>query len=146
MGKMKYEKYIVTELKAPEWRVNLRKGKPKIGDLTLWLDDDVVKGACHVECTWMWPGVNLINHGAHTHEYDEIVGFFGSKQEDTHDLCGEIEWWLGDEKYILTKSCMIFVPKGLQHAPLIVHRVDKPIFHFTIMHTPRYASKMVNPK
>jgi hypothetical protein len=48
-----------------------------------------------------------------------------------HDLCGEIELWLGDEKHILTKSCMVFIPKGLKHCPLVFRRVDRPIFHFS---------------
>jgi hypothetical protein len=38
---------------------------------------------------------------------------------------------MGEEKHILTKSCLVFVPKGLKHCPFIVRRVDRPIFHFT---------------
>jgi hypothetical protein len=35
-----------------------------------------------------------------------------------------------DEKLNLTRSCLIFVPKGMYHCPLVIHKVEKPIFHF----------------
>lgn len=142
MAEKKYEKYIVTDLRAPDWRLKQRGNRPKIGDLTLWLDDDVVKGAFHVECAWLWPGTDLINYGAHKHDFDEIKAFFGSNPDDTHDLCGEIEWWFEDEQYILTKSTILFIPKGIKHAPFIVRRVDRPIFNFTVMCSSRYSSEM----
>ena len=28
---------------------------------------------------------------------------------------------------------MIFVPAGLTHCPLVLRRVDRPIFHFTVV-------------
>ena len=62
---------------------------------------------------------------------DEVVAFFGTNPEDPWDLCGEVELWLGDEKHIITKSSLVFIPKGLKHCPLIARRVDRPIFHFT---------------
>jgi hypothetical protein len=60
-----------------------------------------------------------------------MIGFFGSNPEDPYDLGGEIEFWLEDEKHILTRSCLIFVPRGMKHCPLILKRVDRPIFHFS---------------
>jgi hypothetical protein len=33
---------------------------------------------------------------------------------------------LGDEKHMLSKTCSIFIPKGLEHCPLIHRRVDRP--------------------
>jgi hypothetical protein len=67
---------------------------------------------------------------AHAHDFDEVITFFGTNLEDPHDLCGEIELWLEDEQHIITKSCIVFVPRGMKHGPLIIRRVDRPIFHF----------------
>jgi hypothetical protein len=67
---------------------------------------------------------------AHTHPFDEVIAFVGTNPDDPQDLGGEIELWLEDEPYILAKSCLVFIPKGLKHCPLIVRRVDRPIFHF----------------
>ena len=64
------------------------------------------------------------------HANDEMITFFGTDYSRPNDLCGEIEIWLEDEKFILTKSSMIFVPQGMNHCPLLIHKVEKPIFHF----------------
>ncbi len=32
----------------------------------------------------------------HSHDdFDEIVMFFGTDAERPHELCGEVEWWMG---------------------------------------------------
>jgi hypothetical protein len=81
----------------------------------------------------------------HTHEFDEIISFFGSNMNDIKDLGGEIELWLEDEKFRLTKSCTVFVPKGMKHCPLIIKRIDRPIFHFTCGPPGSYERALVNP-
>ena len=68
---------------------------------------------------------------AHSHDFDEVLGFIGTVRSDPYDLGGEIEFWLDDEQYIFNKTCLIFVPRGLKHLPLIFRRVDSPIFFFT---------------
>jgi hypothetical protein len=46
--------------------------------------------------------------------------------------------WLDGEKQIITKSAMVFAPAGMAHCPLIINRVDRPIFHFTVVTSNRY--------
>lgn len=58
---------------------------------------------------------------------------------EPYDLGGEVEFWLEDEQHILTKTSMIFVPGGMKHCPLIVRRVDRPIFHFSTVTEGRYT-------
>jgi len=57
-------------------------------------------------------------------------------------LNGEVEFWLEDEKYILTKSCFILCPKGLKHCPLRVVRVDKPILFLAFSVSSKYYKIM----
>jgi len=45
-------------------------------------------------------------------------------------LGGEVELWLGDEKHILTESCVVFAPAGIAHCPVYFRRVDRPIWFF----------------
>ena len=71
--------------------------------------------------------------GPHTHDFDELLGFIGSDWDNPAELNAEVEFWLEDEKYILTKSCVIFIPKGLTHCPLKLLRCDRPVFHFGIV-------------
>ncbi len=98
------------------------------------LGDDVIPGAPHMGCMWFLPRPrnNSEKPGvdAHTHDFDEILGFYGCDPYNPSELHGEVEFWLGDEQYLLTKSCTIYVPKGLKHCPLFIRRLDKPLFHF----------------
>ena len=135
MAETKYGKYIITGAKADLHLPSYRRDVAEIaaGDHTrlIYLDDKVIKGAFHVECIWYWRGESgqpIVE--AHTHSFDEVIAFFGTNREDPQDLCGEIELWLEDEKHILTKSFLAFIPKGMKHCPLIVRKVDRPIFHF----------------
>ena len=146
MPKLKYQKYIVTELKLPE-EIQKRSAEwidsaPRI----LWLDNKVVEGAFQMTCIWYLKPEPTKAFPAHTHDFDEIIGFFGSDPQNPHDLGGEIEFWLEDEKYMLTKSCLIFAPKGMKHCPLVLKRVDRPIFHFTTVTGGQYTKKVVPTK
>jgi hypothetical protein len=76
---------------------------------------------------------------SHSHEFDEIVTLFGTNPDDTRDLCGEVEFWIEDERYELTNSCLIFIPKGTKHCPIIFHKVERPIFHFIIGQAGKYG-------
>jgi len=137
MAETKYGKYIVTGVKPDLNLPSYRRDAAEIaaGDHTrlIYLDDDAIKGAFYVECIWYWKGSEQSIVEAHTHKFDEVIAFFGTNRKDPQDLCGEVELWLEDEKHILTKSCLVFVPKGMKHCPLIIRRVDRPIFHFTTM-------------
>jgi hypothetical protein len=135
----KYGKYIVTDLKQnileAGWTPKNIKGAGKgKGGRILFLDSEVVPGAFYVETVWLYPQKGAPSGEPtepHKHDWDEILAFFGTNIDDPYDLGGEIELWLEDEKHILTKTCIVFVPKGMMHCPLIVRRVDRPIFEFT---------------
>ena len=134
MAETKYGKYILTRPQAWVPPGDLSDKMPPTERRTqiLYVDDRFLRGASlWVECNWIWPGSYESPSPPHTHDFDELMAFIGSNPEDTSDLCGEIELWLGDEKHILTKSCVVFVPKGLKHCPLNFLRVDRPVFHFT---------------
>jgi hypothetical protein len=75
----------------------------------------------------------------HSHDFDEVLGFLGSDWGNQGELNGEIELWLEDEKYVLTKSSLIFIPRGLKHLPLRVLRVDRPILHFSMTNEGTYT-------
>jgi len=149
----KYGKYIVTELKKnielPDFRPKENIGQGELDGVrrrmehVIWMDSEVVPGSFYSECVWFWPGQDptpeqleeMSNGGgpqAHTHPFDEVITFFGTNFEDPHDLCGEIELWLEDEKFVLTKSFLAYIPAWMKHCPLKILRIDRPIFHFTL--------------
>jgi mannose-6-phosphate isomerase-like protein (cupin superfamily) len=127
----KYDKYIISEL-------DLKKAKEHSSDepggqiLTI-VDDDIIKGAFYLNCAWIWqPTDERLAIRPHTHDFDEYIGFYGTNPKDWYDLNGEVELWLGDEKHLLTRSCAVFIPRGLLHCPIIFRKVNRPIFWFTV--------------
>jgi len=123
MGETKYGKYILTDL---------NKVADSRGTRVYCLHGGVFDGAPYVDCAWFWPKakeVVVVDKG-HTHDFEEVVTFFGSNPDDTTVLDGEIEFWLGDEPHTITKSSVIFIPKGVKHCPLIIKKLDRPVFHF----------------
>jgi hypothetical protein len=140
MTESKYGKYIVTDLKSPHSPEQVAR-YAQWATRILWMDDKVVDGAFQMNCAWyLRPPATPTpeSSGSHTHDTDEIIGFFGNNPEAPYDLGGEVEFWLEDEQHILTRTCMIFVPGGMKHCPLKILRVDRPIFHFSTVTSGQY--------
>lgn len=141
MAERKYEKYILTELKLPEGGAERDKehGYNERATRILWLEDEILKGAFSVICSWYWKATEKEGSPSHVHDFDEVIGFLGSDYQNPSDLGGEVEFWLEDEKYLLTKSCLIYAPKGMRHCPLRVTRVDRPFMFLAFSMTPKYV-------
>jgi hypothetical protein len=141
MAERKYEKYILTDLKLPQqarqWDEEHRYADR--ATRILWLEDEIMKGAFSVICSWYWKATEKEGSPSHVHDFDEVIGFLGSDPQNPGDLGGEVEFWLEDEKYLLTKSCLILAPAGLRHCPLRVTRVDRPILFLAISLTGKYV-------
>jgi hypothetical protein len=138
MTESKYGKYVITDLIVPEDKKKIAEAYSKYATRILWMDENVVEGAFHMNTAWYLKAATTLEDRPHAHENDEIIGFFGNNPDHPHDLGGEIEMWLEDEKHIITKSALLFVPAGMKHCPLILKRVDRPIFHFTTVPHGRY--------
>ena len=106
----------------------------------VWIDGEVVPGAFQMNTAWYYavPQRDPI-FLEHCHEdTSELVGFFGSNPDDPNDLGGEIEFTLGGEAHLLTKSTIIFIPAGVPHNPMRILKVDRPIFHFSVVQGATY--------
>jgi hypothetical protein len=137
-------KYIVTGVDLPEdIKLTRPPGLDETETLVSWLDGGVVAGASQMVCLWYLKATPDQSYPAHSHDVDEIVGFFGSDPHNPRSLGGEIEFWLENERFILTESCLIFTPKGMRHGPLVIRKVDSPIFHLTTMIGGQYVMKDV---
>jgi hypothetical protein len=137
MAKLKYQKYIITEVKAPKSIPAYRHESAEVTSPGMVRLASMVERffpqAPHLGCMWFLPrprndrqkpGVD-----AHTHEFDEILGFYGGDPDNPNDLNGEVEFWIEDEQYLLTRSCLIYIPQGVKHCPLFIRKLDKPMFH-----------------
>jgi hypothetical protein len=144
MDNSKYGKYIITDLKTsrnttPEYEAFYATWAKRV----LWMDDDVVPGAFQMNCSWYCKPTpeNIKESAPHSHDCDEIIGFFSGNPDKPYDLGAEIEFWIEDEMHVITTSALIFMPKGMKHCPLKIRRIDKPVFHFTVLTGSHYISK-----
>jgi hypothetical protein len=144
MPAKKYAKYVISKdirssQPPPAGFVKRLEDQRKAGNYTdaahvLSLNDTIAKGALYFDAVWM-----IAKHGdvptnieiAHSHDFDEILGFFGNFQGDARELGGEVEIWLENEQYILTKSTIVFAPRGLSHGPISFRKIVTPILFFT---------------
>jgi hypothetical protein len=135
---MRTDKYIITQTKDPVFTFVDQPPTKDTLEPVVYLDDEVTKGAFYVEVCWFRkatpPGPQ-----AHVHDFDEVLGFFGTNPKDAHDLDGEVEFWIDGEKHLLTKSFLAFIPKGVKHCPLRVTKVNRPIFHFATGPKSKYS-------
>ena len=120
---------------TPEFREMYRKFSRRI----LWIDDKVCPGAFQMNTAWYHsvPEKDPVFE-EHSHDSDELVGFFGSNPEDPYDLGGEIVITLNGEEHRITRSSIIFCPAGMPHMRMSIRRVDRPIFHFSVVTSKAY--------
>jgi hypothetical protein len=139
MPETKYGKCIITKREIKEdapW-------SPKFGPdeliPLLYLDSSVVKGAFYIDSGWTLPGFAKETRGeSHQHDYDEVLAFFGNDPENPQDLHAVAEVHIGGEVHTITKSCLIFVPKGVPHGPIDFKSIDRSIFHFSCGTSKKY--------
>ena len=74
----------------------------------------------------------------HTHDYDEYLVFLGTNHEDPGDLGAEVEFWMDGEKHVITKSCAVFIPAGIKHAPIYFKRIDTPVWYIATSPMKKY--------
>ena len=145
MAESRYGKYFVTELvnpgKLPSFRQGTASGRAQAGSVrrepVLWLDDRVVPGCFYSEYAWHFPPegrplVPTVGPKPHSHPFDEVISFVGTNPDDLFDLGGEIELWLEDRRFLLTRSFLVYVPAGMKHCPVTIRRIERPIFQYVL--------------
>ena len=77
---------------------------------------------------------------SHHHDVDEYLFFLGGQLPDlTANFDAEIEIFLGPEyeRHIISKPCIIYIPRGFEHNPMDIKRVGKPLL-FMPLHLAPY--------
>jgi hypothetical protein len=97
----------------------------------LWIDGKKLAGAPYMEAVWFLT-TNDTGPETHTHvDFDEFIGLVGSDPENPGELGAEISFYIGGETITVTKSCLVYVPRGVEHSPILVPKMDRPIIHFS---------------
>ena len=135
MENSKYGKNIVSEPKPGDPHIDT-----DIIKFPFYVDAEVVPGAYYLMAASF---LGTTGQGAppfeHSHDFDEYLLFLGTNQKDPRDLGGEVELWLGGEKHVITKSCAVFIPAGIKHAPIYFKRIDTPIWYLATGPMPKYG-------
>lgn len=135
-----YGKYIIQDLHDPQAGTpEFREMYKRFSHRILWIDDDVCPSAFQMNTAWYYavPEKDPVFE-EHEHDSDELIGFFGSDPDNPYELNAELVATINGEEHLITKSSLIFVPAGMPHMRLSIRRVDKPIFHFSVVTAGRY--------
>jgi hypothetical protein len=120
MTKSKHGKYIITKPKkdivVPEWGGSLSSERS-----TRVMYEDTS------------------SPDPHTHDFDEVIAFFGTNRDDLNDLGAEIELWIDNEKNLMNETFLAFIPAGIVHCPLKILSIKRPVFHFAVGQGKSYA-------
>ncbi len=83
----------------------------------------------------------LLVEAPHSHNFDEILGFYGCDPAHERDFGAEIELSLGreGEKQVINTPTIVCIPKGLIHCPINFKTVTKPILFCRIYTAPEYV-------
>ena len=142
MAKTKYGKYLLTDfqstppayaayaIEGPQWGMSGARSIP---------------GASANFGGELFPKPILLEKEPHTHDADEYLLFMGGQLPDLFsNFDAEIDFWIGEEqeKYVITKPTIIFIPKGLLHTPLNFRKINKPVFFNVILMAPKFTKRI----
>jgi hypothetical protein len=145
MAESKYGKYVLREPKGmgapPKRSTQVR---------ALSLNEELAAGMGGVPVNFNFMGVvepGLMADPPHKHEYDELLFFITGDPGIAPDLGGEVEIALGEEweKQVISTSAVVCLPRGLQHCPINVKKVNRPFYFGHIMLAAKYSSS-ASPK
>jgi hypothetical protein len=93
-------------------------------------------------------GSHVLVDPPHSHNCGEFLFLIPASPENWPDLGGEVEIAIGEdwEKQSITTASIICLPKGLQHCPVYMKRVDRPFYWGHVLPSPSYGSSAWDPK
>ena len=97
---------------------------------SIWLDDSVCKGAPYFEMVWI-VGDITVSPGLHHHDFDEFLGFMGGNIDDHMELGCDIKFRVADEVLEISKTCLIFIPAGVEHGIVSVSNLTTPVLNYS---------------
>ena len=124
--------------KYPPYRI---KVDPKIMKPIVTVDDEVVPGAeFYADAKWILPvsKADIKLAESHTHKFGEMLGFYGFNYDNIQDLGAEIEITIDNEKNLVDRSFAAYIPPGVQHGPIVIKNIVRPIFFVSSGRAPRY--------
>jgi hypothetical protein len=76
----------------------------------------------------------------HSHPFAELLCFIGGDAENINDFGAEIEFTLGGETHKITEPTVVSIPGNVEHCPIKIIKVAKPIVFLEVS-----ATRIWNP-
>jgi hypothetical protein len=93
------------------------------------MDSDFLGMDARIEFGSFWSAgkMGTQTSAIHTHDFNQMMFWFGGDTRDMGELGAEVELCLGPEreKHMLTTSTSVYIPKGFPHFPADIVRMDK---------------------
>jgi len=87
----------------------------------------------YLEFGWIWdcpnPPIPKLRHD----DYDEVVWHLGSDPDHPEDLGATLQFGIGDGLFEFDTTHCAYIPKGLDHGPLIWKEVRRPMIEMALM-------------
>ena len=76
----------------------------------------------------------------HAHDVDELFFIFGGDPRNYFEFGAEIEIMMGEEqeRHIVDKTTIIYIPKGVVHCPITTLKVEKPVQWMHVLFQGKY--------
>jgi hypothetical protein len=71
----------------------------------------------------------------HSHPFPEMLCFFGGNPENINDFGAEVEFTIGGEKHKITTPTVVSIPGNVDHCPIKIKKVTKPIVFLEVSMT-----------
>ncbi|HSW58374.1 MAG TPA: hypothetical protein VLH15_08235 [Dehalococcoidales bacterium] len=134
MSENKYAKYVIREpsMRTPHPQITLpivafNRGRSDFPESNFSINWEVISKPFVMETA------------GHTHDWDQLLCFIGGNSQNFFDFGAEIEIFLGEERYFINTTTLVWIPKGLVHGPLEFKKIHQPIMFNNIVMASRYG-------
>jgi hypothetical protein len=131
MAEPNYEKYLV---RKPVYELG-GGVKGRQSPVMTYMSNKLVPGCnMYIELGWIYtlpePNPHILEH---THDYDEIVLHIGGDPDNSQDLGGEIEYYVGGQTLTFDTTTALYIPKGVKHGPITWKKFTKPHIQMSLI-------------
>ncbi len=134
MAESQYAKYVIREprMRPPHAQitnpiVSFNRGRTDFPEVKFSINWEVIAVPFVME------------KAGHTHDWDQLLCFIGGNSNDFFDFGAEIEFYLGEERFFINTTTLVYVPRGLVHGPLEFKKIHKPIMFNNIVLSAQYS-------
>ncbi len=130
-GQLDYEQYVVRSPMreaGPEYVANRQNPT-----MTYMSGTQVPGVKNYIEFGWIWDVPSSPIPKMRHDNFDEIVLHLGSDPDNPEDLGATMQFGVGDDLLEFDTTHCAFIPKGLNHGPLVWREVRRPMIEFATM-------------